>query len=399
MGYNYTIQGWYKCRQRVDLRQLAPQPTAGYVFSEHDALENWMRVTGESQNYISFATQSKWCTNYYLAALSEVIRLVGPGTGLLTITGEWSYDGKDHFILALEGSLFTLPTIRIYDPLSPWNSVYRWSHYMGREPETLTTIDRDLLTRRLESRHSVKGWIYLHRVERRGEELATEIRHNYSLSADGVGFMNQYSEPYLLFGAGGVDAAAIVLALAEITSTHPRSYGLAYCSTSDERSQTPVAIENGRTAILPEVRLDQHVESGLLPTKLDGFAGLGPAFQALPVRSDLELDSLHAKLREALSAPRSKPASGYAPDRRPPLRSTGPSYLFADMGLTLLLVANEGQNRANSCEDCPSLLVAWMEGEEDPHMLKQLVERLIGILNRSGIDVAREFIYPGFTGP
>jgi hypothetical protein len=135
----------------VDLSALQPLGN-GYEWANDDPPSAYARVTGRDRNFVVFATTAKHRGNYYLAMLQAVMGAAnGRGRGLMTTTGEITHDGKDRFVIARAGTLLTLPTARVYDPQSPWNAVYRWSHYMhadhvlarpGRSGSTETTAHR-----------------------------------------------------------------------------------------------------------------------------------------------------------------------------------------------------------------------------------------------------------------
>ena len=119
MGYEYTIQGWFKSTRPIELSAVCAIRGASHRFVDDDRLDMWVRVTGRHQNFISFATQAKHRSKYYFDALAAIMEVSGNvGIGLMTVTGEWSYDGKDRFVFANDGQLITLPKSLLYDPLS-----------------------------------------------------------------------------------------------------------------------------------------------------------------------------------------------------------------------------------------------------------------------------------------
>ena len=384
MGYEYTIQGWYKAKSPVNLDRVLPTVIREYEFAEHDALDFWFRVTGRSRNYVLFGTEAKHQLNYYLAALSGLMEEPNhAGNGLITVTGEWCYDGKDQFVLATGGSLFNLPTARIYDPLSPWNAVYRWSHYMGRNVGELSDPDPPRLREALAGRGSVKGWLRLHEfqtAEADASRITAEIIDRDPRLDGGISFLNQFSEPHILIGQDAVDAASAVMLLAEITGRYERSYGMLYCSDADEQSQVPVAFEGG--GILPEIRLTPQAEQKLIPVPSIVYEGLGHGFQAIPLRSSLNLNHLNRELHKALGGQPVVPNDGW----RKAAGVSGPCYLFEAFGLMLILTTNDGQVPEDPYVGWPHFLVAHLEAGAEPELLKLKVKEVAARLKVVGIE-------------
>jgi hypothetical protein len=250
MGYEYTIQGWYRSKFAVDLKGISSTGAGGYEFVEHDSLDLSLRVMGRNQNYVLFATEAKNRVNSYLAALSAVMEASDDsGNGLITVTGEWCYDGKDQFVIAAGGGLFNLPTARIYDPLSPWNSVYRWSHYMGRDIGELSVMDSARLGRTLAGRSSIKGWLRLHDFQTADADangIIVELVGRDRRLEGGISFLNQFSEPFLLLGRD----ALVSTRFARPPGYQATAYNPAHGSFARSRPIGDAARQGGRSAQL-----------------------------------------------------------------------------------------------------------------------------------------------------
>jgi hypothetical protein len=376
MGYDYTIQGWYKSDRPVDLSAVS---SVFHGAPGEPPIDFYARLTGRKRNYVVFATQAKHRSNYYLAVLSAVMASTGgTGVGLVTVTGEITHDGKDRFVIARDGALFTLPTVRLYDPLSPWNAAYHWSHYMARPMEDLVTPDAARLIAKLAGRTSIKGWLYLqdhNTSDADAERIIARIIDRAPDLGGGIAFLKQLSEPYLLFGQQDVDAASAVAVLADVTA---ESYGMLYCSAGDERSHTPVAFENGRVVVLPELSLAPESEAELLPTSADAYEGLGEGFEMIPVRSALDLHGAARDVMRALHANPVEPHGGW----RDEATAEVPCYIFETHGLACFFMNNVFRLHAG----WPYVLITYLRGPADPDVLKRNVAELIGHLREAGIE-------------
>jgi hypothetical protein len=397
MGYEYMIRGWYKSAGPVDLNEI--QPLDGqFDWTEHDRLGLYLRVTGRERNYVLFATEAKHRSNYCLAALSAVMASSGGnGPGLVTVTGEWSYDGKDRFVIVRDGALLTIPTIRLYDPFSPWNAVYRWSHYMSRSVEELVTPDAGRLREALASRTSLKGWLYLHdhhTSDADGDRIIADLVHRCSELEGGAAFLTLLGQPYLLFGQNDVDAASALSVLANITAAREGTYGMLYCSMPDERSQVPVTFEQGRVLVLPAVSLATDAaavaEPKLLPASTNAYEGLGSGFQAVPIRSPLDLHGLSREVARAIDAEPVAPHGG----RREQSGVSGPCYLFEASALACILTTNDGQAHTDAHAGWPYLLILYLRGPAEPDLLEAHGRELIARLQAAGIEVGADRQWP-----
>jgi hypothetical protein len=105
----------------------------------------------------------------------------------------------------------------------------------------------------------------------------------------GIAFLCQLSESYLLIGQDRVNPASAIAALAEVTAAHSGSYGMLYCAGPDEQSQAPVAFEDGRALMLPEISLASEGEAMLLPTAEQAYEGMGFGMDWLLIRLPLDL--------------------------------------------------------------------------------------------------------------
>lgn len=245
----------------------------------------------------------------------------------------------------------------------------------------------------LASRTSIKGWLNLDGPRASDADAARiigETIDQYSELEAGISFLNQLSEPYLLIGQQNLDAASALEALANIPATREGTYGLLYCSTPDERSQVPVAFEQGRVLVLPEVALAAGPEPTLLPGSTEAYEGLGSGFQAVPIRSPLDL---HGLFREVARATDAQPVAPHV-GRREQTAVSGPCYLFEARRLACILTANDGQVPTGSMAGWPYLLIMYMQGAADPDLLKAHGGELVACLRAAGIDVGADRRYP-----
>ncbi len=379
MGYEYTVQGWCMLNRPVDL--AAPLSTVGDVtFDQHRAPHHWARVTGERRDHVVFAAQAKWVGNYYVALMTAPLDTAGGGTGLITVTGEITCDGKDRVIAAHGGRALTLPIRRLYDARSRWNAVYLASHYMARDVEQLAAVDVGHLRPALAGRSTVHGWVQLPlesgptegRLASWMDRLAAE-----PTLGGGLASMRQYGEPYVLIGQDCVDA---VVALAALTAELPGSYGMLYCGSPTDGGlwQVPVTYEAGRARVLPAVSLSAADEPDPGPARADAYEGLDSGLALCPVRAPGDLHAVYAAMRRALPA---DPVT-VMDDTAGPF-----GYSFTAGPLTCDLTADDGRQFSADAVGWPFLLTATMRHEADPVRLRRLVRELAATLAAAGVDV------------
>lgn len=393
MGYEYTIQGWFKSTRPIELSAVRAIRGASHRFVDHDRLDMWVRVTGRHHNFISFATQAKHRSNYYFDALAAIMEASGNvGIGLMTVTGEWSYDGKDRFVLANDGQLITVPKSLLYDPLSPWNSVYRFCHYMSRPVEALVRPDPYRLRVTLAERRSLKGWFQLpfNTSEDHANQLARDMIGREPSLEGGIDFVNQYMVPNLLFGVDAIDPVAIVQLLAEVSAGQKDAYGLLYFGDAEERTQVPVAIQDGRVLVMEEVAIMRQGDLNASISPGSAYEGLGAVFQVIALRSPSDLAGLNQEITRLNDATPVEPDGGL----RLETGISGKCFLSVTKDLLTVLTANDGQTSSPAHAGFPYLLIVFAEADAEPETLKQRTKDIAKCLSAGGLDVGLDQVWP-----